>query len=87
MLRYECLTLLLKKYVLHYENVQLRLKPKSQWLKLYVEFNAQKRVETEKNGSKDGKVLYKLMNNAVYGRTMENLRNRIDIGLEKDCLE
>ena len=22
-----------------------------------------------------------------YGRTMENLRNRIDIGLEKDCLE
>ena len=61
--------------------------PKSQWLKLYVEFNAQKRVETEKNGSKDGKVLYKLMNNAVYGRTMENLRNRIDIGLEKDSLE
>ena len=39
--------------------------PKSQWLKLYVEFNAFKRVETEKNGSKDGKVLYKLMNNVV----------------------
>ena len=25
----------------------------------------------KKNGSKDGKVLYKLMNNAVYDKTME----------------
>ena len=30
---------------------------KSQWLKPYVEFNAQKRIEAEKNGGKDGKVL------------------------------
>ena len=50
-----------------------------QWLKQYVEFNTQKRIEAEKNGDKDGKELYKLMNIAAYGKTMENLRNRIDV--------
>ena len=53
----------------------------SQWLKPYNKFNAQKRTEAEKNGDKDGKVLYKLMKNAVYGKTMENLRNRINVRL------
>ena len=42
----------------------------SQWLKQRVEFNTQR---NRKNGDKDGKKLYKLMNNAVYGNTMENL--------------
>ena len=36
--------------------------------KKYVEFNIQKRIEAEKNGGKDGKALYKLINNAVYGK-------------------
>ena len=54
---------------------------KSQWLKQYVEFNTQKRIETEKDGDKDGKALYKLMNNAVYLKIMENLRNKIDVKL------
>ena len=53
----------------------------SQWLKPYVEFNTEKRVEAEKNGDKDRKALYKLMNNAAYGKTMKNLRNRIDLRL------
>ena len=43
----------------------------SQWLKQYVQFNTQKRIEVEKNGEKDGKALYKLINNAVYGKTMK----------------
>ena len=31
------------------------------------------------NGDKDGKALCKLMKIAVYRKTMENLRNRIDV--------
>ena len=53
----------------------------SQWLKKYFEFNTQKRIEIEKNGDKVGKVLYKLMNNSMYGKTMVNLRKRIVVKL------
>ena len=61
----------------------------SRQLKPYVKFNTQKGIETEQNGDKDGKVLYKLMNNAMCGKTMENLRKRINVRLvwnEKDYL-
>ena len=96
-----------EKYVLHYENLQLYLRVvlklkkinrvlgfnKSQWLKICIEFNTQKIIESEKiitKKKKDEKALYKLMNNAIYRKTMENLRNRIDVGLvnnEKNCLK
>ena len=45
-------------------NVFDKEKYQSQWLKTYVEFNTQKTIETEKNGDKDEKGLYKLINNA-----------------------
>ena len=62
----------------------------SQWLKLYIEFNTQKRIEAEKNNEKDGKALYELMSNAIYGKTMENLTNRINVKVannKKDYLK
>ena len=37
-----------------------------------------KRVEAEKNGDQNGKALFKVMKNAICGKTMENLKNRID---------
>ena len=61
-----------------------------QWLQQYVEFNTQKRIEAEENADKDGKPLYKLMNNTTYNKTRENLSDRIDMRLvnnEKDYLK
>ena len=74
-----------EKPVIHYENLKLyvRLVSKkihrvlelnqSQWLKPYIEFNTYKRIEVEKNNDEDGKALYKLMNNAIYGKNNETL--------------
>ena len=48
----------------------------SQWLKKYVEFNTQKRIESgKKMVIKMKKALYKLMNIAVYGKTINISRN------------
>ena len=35
-----------------------------------------KRIEAEKNGDKDGKALYKLMNKAIQTKTMKSLINK-----------
>ena len=51
----------------------------SQWLKQFIEFNTQKRKKKKKKNDKDGKALYKLINNAIYGKTIENFRNRINV--------
>ena len=47
----------------------------SQWLKPYIEFNTQKKVEVRRKSENDRKELYKLINKAVYSQTTKNIRN------------
>ena len=54
---------------------------KSEWLKPYIEFNIKKRKEAKAKGDKFGNVFFKLMNNAFYGKTIENVYNRQDVKL------
>ena len=79
-----------KNYVIHYRNLKflaelgvevtklhktMSFKQKP-WLKQYIDFNTQKRTLAKNEFEKD---FFKLMNNAVFGKTMENVKNRVDL--------
>ena len=71
---------ILKFYIRHgmvFDKVHIIISfRQSKWLESYINFNTQKGNQAVNDIEED---FYKLLNNAFYGKTMENVRNRLKI--------
>ena len=79
-----------KNYCIHYRNLKYLIKLgikigpvhnivsfyQKPWLKTYVDFNTEMRKKAKNEFEKD---FFKLMKNSVFGKTMENVKNRIKL--------
>ena len=82
-------------YVIYYRNLQQYLKfgmklkkihrklkfKQKDWMKPYTDFNTKKRKDATNEADKNN---FKLLNDAVYGKTMESMRKRIKILVVKN---
>ena len=73
----QCIQLRIKFKKIHRT---LKFKQKD-WMKPYIDFNSQKRKEATNDADKNH---FKLLDNAVYGKTIENMRKRIKIRFVKN---